>query len=1334
MKMTHQKLLGLACAALTFVQLAAHAAADYQSTVLSQGPVGYWRLNETVQPFPGIVATNIGSLGSSENGAYISFPTRGLPGPFAGSVGLGMDGVGSYVSNAYQGAINTTNAFTFEIWANPAQVPKFAYLASSVDLSANRSGWYMAQDDGSTFGLGNGFVVRFFYQNGANPAVTLFMTNDLPLGSWYHIVLTYNGTTATFYKNGAVVDSKTPLGYIGNANVASAPFTIGCRSSLNFFWPGKVAEVAEYNTALSAARVSAHYTTANTTPANYQATVLADAPLVYQRYQEPIDPPAANLGTAGAAANGLLIYDTQAGVAGPSSPPYVGFEAANKAVGFDAGAGVVRIPALNLNTNTMTISGWVKATTDLETAGAGLVVCDAGATYAGLTIDAVNGGLGLGYVWNNDPNTYNVSLTTDLGLPTLPSSADNQWAYVALVVQPSQAAVFISQSNNPASFAGVTNLFSHVVQPFAGPTLFGADVGSRGTFAFAGGIDEVAIFNRALGVGELYTQYGAAVGGVAPKIFTDLQGPTNSVAAGDPITLFIDAGGTPALTFTWHRNGSTIATTSSGVFTIATSALTDAGNYDVTISNGSGSVGSQQVHVTVVNPTVPAITGSSGFVNRRLYTGGTINLSLSVTGGGLKYQWYKNTAPISGATASAFTIASVATGDAGSYSVSVTNSLGVASNGPAVITVPTVPAGGFEAAVIASAPESWWRLDEATGSTNLWDGMGRHDGYYTNVNGTVPPVTLGAAGIGTNTAASFSNNGGVGVIPFSAKLNGQQHTYEGWIKTSVLTQFMVPYSSAFAGNGVFWAEVPNGFWTPDSSGGYYPINPLVPIAPSVWTHLAMTYDSTIILGGTPYPLSFYINGVNISGAGIVWTDPSGINTGGPIIIGGRGVSTNTLADSFFSGLVDDVAVYARSLSATEISNHFILGFPKTPPTFAGAFVPQTVTTGKSVSFSTTVQGTTPIQLQWYKNSTLIAGATTNSIAFTNTAVSDTATYTLWATNTVGTNSQSVSLTVIPATGYANVTNNLVLHLRFDGNTTDTSGRGNNGTAAGGPSFVTGIIGSQALQYTTTSATNNVTNIVETGASYVKLGTPSDLLFGASSSFSVGLWVQVASNNTEGDLPYIGTATNSNNNPGWDLSPSYGSGSYQWNLNDGTNNLNVNGPANAVNDGRWHHFVLSVDRTGHTARTYLDGVLVAQNDTTGLGSLDVGGAITVGQDPTGTYPFAITNASATDFAAWVPAATTTLDDVGVWRRALSPLEVAQIESAGRTAGHSFDTVSPVVTLTISKSGSTVTISWPSGTLYQSDSIGAGAVWTPVGGASAPSYTFTPSGSSKYYRVQ
>src|SRR5260370_40994644 len=100
-------------------------------------------------------------------------------------------------------------------------------------------------------------------------------------------------------------------------------------------------------------------------------------------------------------------------------------------------------------------------------------------------MDATTPGLAIGYVWNNDQNTYNWSPTTDLGFQTLPSSADNQWAYVALVVQPSQAALYMCASNNPTSLAGVTNFYNDVNQSFSVVTLLGSD---SGAYKLAGNI------------------------------------------------------------------------------------------------------------------------------------------------------------------------------------------------------------------------------------------------------------------------------------------------------------------------------------------------------------------------------------------------------------------------------------------------------------------------------------------------------------------------------------------------------------------------------------------------------------------------------------------------------------------------------------------------------------------------------------------------------------------------------------------------------------------------------------------------------------------------------
>jgi hypothetical protein len=1307
---TRALLAGAALVALVATPLA--RAQDYQSTVLSQGPVGYWRLNETVQPQPGTTANNAGSLGSAANGTYNAFPTTGMSGPFAGSSAVGLDGSSQTISTPANASLNPST-FSFEIWAKPALVPNFAYLASSVQSASPRSGWYLAQDNGSTFGHGNSFVVRTFKSDGTTPAAEVWATNDLPSGAWYHLVLTYDGNTCTLYKNGVAVSTSVTNAYVPNT---SAQFVVGQRNVDGFFWPGQVAEVAAYSGALSAPRVAAHYTAATTTPGSYASTVGADAPLLYWRFQEQGSPPAANLGTLGTAGNGMWMYDTRAGVNGPKPTTFPGFDVTNSAAAFDAQGGVVRLAPLNLNTNTVTISGWLN-TTNSQLFSAGLVVCNG----SGLIIDPIDGGYGIGATWGN--NNYGWAPSRDSGLPTLP---DSQWAYVAMVVQPSQTALFICDRNNYQNFTSVTNNYqvNNANQTFSTATLVGSADGSI-TKSFNGAIDEVAIFNRALGSGELYTQYGAAVGGVPPRIFNELQGPAGTVPVGDPLVLNIDAGGTPPLTFTWKRGGTTVGTTSSNTFTIASAALTDSGNYDVTISNGSGSAGpSQQVSVTVVTPSTPAIVDRLGFYNRTLYKGATLKLGVVATGGGLKYQWYKNSSAIAAATASMFIIPSVTNTDAGSYSVSVTNTLGTASNSPVVITIPVVSDTSYEGNIVSTAPEAWWRLDETVGSTNLIDGMGRHDGVYTNLLGTVPPVALGAAGalVGDpNTAASFTPAyQGVGLIPWSPTLNPNKSSIEAWVKTSVVNaDGIVPFSSYDGTANGSWCQAIGGWWYGDTSGGYFGnnnnVNTLAQIVPGEWSHVVILYDPTRIISGTYYPFVLYVNGAT---DGYVWGGTTTPNGSGPFIIGGRNLAPPALVDRLFDGQVDEVAVYGRILSATEIQAHFAArGTITTPPTFVGAPLAQTVTTGKSVTFTASVVGTTPINLQWYKGGTLLSGATTTSYNIPSTVLGDTGTYTLWATNVAGVNSQSVSLTVISPVGYANVTNNLVLHMRFEGDTTDSSGRGNNGAAVGSPAFVPGTIGSQALQYETVM---NGTNFVS--ASYVNLGRPADLQFGASTSFSIGLWVKTPAGSLQGDVPFIGIATNSFNNPGWDLGPSYKLGGWQWCLHDGANNFDVSGPDNSMNDGNWHHFILTVDRTTKVASSYFNGVLTATRDITSLGSVDnnILAPVIIGQDPTFTYP---------------EAGSSILDDLGIWRRALTALEVAQVESAG-AAGNSFDTVAPAeVTITFTRSGSSVTLSWTSGTLLQSDTLGAGASWTAVPGASAPSYTFTPATTgNKFYRVQ
>ena len=71
---------------------------------------------------------------------------------------------------------------------------------------------------------------------------------------------------------------------------------------------------------------------------------------------------------------------------------------------------------------------------------------------------------------------------------------------------------------------------------------------------------------------------------------------------------------------------------------------------------------------------------------------------------------------------------------------------------------------------------------------------------------------------------------------------------------------------------------------------------------NTWTHLAATYDGTV--------LALYVNGVQA--ATLVVSGPL-ITSTGALQIGG-----NAIWGEWFNGLIDEVRVYNRALSATEI--------------------------------------------------------------------------------------------------------------------------------------------------------------------------------------------------------------------------------------------------------------------------------------------------------------------------------------------------------------------------------------------------------------------------------
>ena len=408
----------------------------------------------------------------------------------------------------------------------------------------------------------------------------------------------------------------------------------------------------------------------------------------------------------------------------------------------------------------------------------------------------------------------------------------------------------------------------------------------------------------------------------------------------------------------------------------------------------------------------------------------------------------------------------------------------------------------------------------------------------------------------------------------------------------------------------------------------------------------------------------------------------------------------------------------------------------TTPTFTAQPVGEVVDVGGSVTLSASVNGALPLTYQWYQNNTAVPGANAPTLTFSSAQVTNSGTYRVHVSNSYSSvDSANANLNVWSGA----LSNSLVVHLTFDGNFTDTSGRTNNaayaiyGTNAPAvPRFAQGKLG-QAFEYTTTSDRSDV--------EYATLGYPTDLQFGDSTDFSVSFWANYT--NQADDLAFIANKDwDSSSNPGWGIF-TQGGGNFRINVtgpNQGSDKFSYTDTPSTLKDGNWHHIVVSFQRApfGSSAYVYgyLDGKLVNKHPMNTAGTIDtlllpfanhqgvpVGSpgytnltwGVNIGQDGTGLYT---DNGSAHDINALI-------DDFGIWRRALTANEVAGIYNAGQAGKDLSLAVTPSI-LHLGVVGQTVTITWaanPALELYSSPTLNP-ATWTAVPGTLGASSATLP----------
>ena len=155
----------------------------------------------------------------------------------------------------------------------------------------------------------------------------------------------------------------------------------------------------------------------------------------------------------------------------------------------------------------------------------------------------------------------------------------------------------------------------------------------------------------------------------------------------------------------------------------------------------------------------------------------------NATGVNLTYQWQFNGVDISGATTNTFTRFGVQAGDAGSYTLVVSNTLGTATSTPATLTVVSAQPFFYEpfdysnvgAPVSSNTPANWAYGGTGTNDTLVRSGSLSYPGLLTSVGNS---ITNGGVGLGVRRL--FGTNINSGTVFFSALFRMNDLGYGVW--------------------------------------------------------------------------------------------------------------------------------------------------------------------------------------------------------------------------------------------------------------------------------------------------------------------------------------------------------------------------------------------------------------------------------------------------------------------------------------------------------------------------------------------------------------------------
>ena len=394
-------------------------------------------------------------------------------------------------------------------------------------------------------------------------------------------------------------------------------------------------------------------------------------------------------------------------------------------------------------------------------------------------------------------------------------------------------------------------------------------------------------------------------------------------------------------------------------------------------------------------PFPPGITAQP--TNQTVVVGGTV--TFTVMAGGtppLSYQWNFNGTNISGATNTLLTLTNVQSSQAGNYAVLVTNTLGSVLSSNAVLMANSLPP----------------CVPAASGLVGWWPGEGNANDVTSNNNGTlVNDVGFAPGEVGQ--AFSFDGNSYVS-IPDSPLLDSLTNsiTIELWLKTDQMTS---DWTGIVAKGNSAWAlQATPGANTVDFnvSLGAGDLSGSRSINDDQWHHVAGVYDGTNMF--------LYVDGtldVSMPATGLIPqnSDPLAIGANVQAYVPPCGCNE---PGYFFNGLIDEVSIYNRALTAQEIQAIYNAGISGKCPLGAPGIIfqptNQTVALGGTAIFNVAAGGAGPLSYQWNFNGTNIDGETNAVLTLTDVQLNQAGNYTVLVTNAFGSVlSSNVVLTIAP---------------------------------------------------------------------------------------------------------------------------------------------------------------------------------------------------------------------------------------------------------------------------------------------------------------------------------